>query len=312
MPGSIKALRLHNLLLGGGLTGAQLETELSSARNAGAFEVSLRQRTVVGNLKASLSARLSTAGSTIAINAILRQDVTVLDAILADSSAAAAIAGSSVSVTAVVNNSTALTKLAASSTAMAQMAASATAMGVIAASSSAMTSIAASAAAMAIVAGSATAMSAIAGSSTAMTAVVASSTAMNAIAANSVAKMACYNSDTALNAIAGSTTAMASLRAAAQYTIQSATENGTTAVALGWAGTYIVLGASRSTVLARTVTLTTVRAGSGVSGAIAMNAAADALAQDANVAIPLSAATNFVLSSSGTGTIYLGALRCDV
>lgn len=362
MPGSIKALRLHNLLIGGGLTGAQLETELGNARNAGAFEASLRQRTVVGNLKASAAALPSLAASAIALNAVFRQDMTVLDTVLASSSYASPLAGNTAALNAVIANPTALAKLAASSTAMTQMAASATAMGVIAASatamteiansstamtaiaasatamnavtpsnnamtkiaasatamgvvtasSSAMTSIAASAAAIAIVAGSATAMSAIAGSSTAMTAVVASSTAMNAIAANSVAKMACYNSDTALNAIAGSTTAMASLRAAAQYSTKSATENGTTAVNLSWVGTYIVLGASRATSTARNVTLSTVRAGSGISGTIAMNGTGDALAQDVDVAIPLSAATNFVLSASGTGAIYFGALRCDV
>ena len=311
MPGSIKALRLHKLLLGGGLNVAQLEAELGNAIKAGAFEASLRQRTVVGNLKASPSALNVVAGSAIALNAIFRQDMTVLDTILA--SAGAVIAANTAALGAVIANTTARDKLIASNTSMTQMAASATAMAVLCASSSTMTAIAASAAAMAILAGSATAMSAIAGSATARAATLASSTAMAAIAASSVAKMTCYNSDTFLNEIAASATAMAALRAAAQYSVKTGSANGTTPVALGWVGTYIVLGASRSTTTVNNVTFATVRAGSGISATLAVDAVSDANAMDSNVAIPLSSAASFVLNSGTTGgTFYFGALRCDV
>ena len=271
MPGSIKALRLHHMLLGGALTGAQMEAELGNALKAGGFRASVHQRTA-------------------------------MTAIAASASAMAAITGSPAAMAAVVASSTAMTAIAASASAMAAITGSPAATAAVVASSTAMTAIAASASAMA----------AITGSPAAMAAVVASSTAMTAIAANSVAKISCYKSDAALNAIAASATAMAALRAAEQYSIKTAIENGTGAALLDWIGTYIVLGASRATALARNVTLTTVRAGSGISGTIAMNGTPDALAIDQDVAIPLSAATNFVLSGSGTGAIYFGALRCDV
>lgn len=252
MPGSIKALRLHNLLLGGGLTGSQLETELGNTLAAGAFEASLRQRAVTNALKASSTALSITLASATAFGACLRQDLTVLDAIFASSSALAALAGNTAAINVIAANSGALAKL------------------------------------------------------------VASTPAMTAFAGNSVAKMALYNSSPALTAIAASATAMAALRASAQYSVKTATENGTNAVALGWTGTYIVLGASRSSTTDRNVTVATVRAGSGISGVIDTDTTADTSAMDTNVAIPLSSATSFALDGTGTGTIYFGALRCDV
>lgn len=232
MPGSMKAMRLYHLLLGNGLTGANLDAELGNHLYAGAFEASLRQVTVVENLKASPSALVGIAASGIALDAVIRNAPKVFDAIIANSAALAAL--------------------------------------------------------------------------------VASSSAMDVIAASSVAKTACYNSDALLTAIAESITAVSAMRAAAQYSVKTAIENGVTNVALGWPGTYIVLGASRSTAGARVVSLTPLRAGSAVANTIALDAVADSLARDANVAIPISAAATFALNTAGAGQIYFGALRCDI
>ena len=163
-------------------------------------------------------------------------------------------------------------------------------------------------------AASSTAMTAVAASSTAMTAVAASSTAMTAVAASSTAKMACFNSDTALNAIAASSTAMAACRAAAQYNVQSWSENNTTAVTISLIGTsYIVLGASRSAAAVRTDTFTTLRSGSAISLTTANTAGASSTtATDFNCAIPLVAPYTAKLNNTGTVTGYIGLLRCDI
>ena len=184
----------------------------------------------------------------------------------------------------------------------------------MAASSTAMTAVAASSTAMTAVAASSTAMTAVAASSTAMTAVAASSTAMTAVAASSTAKMACFNSDTALNAIAASSTAMAACRAAAQYNVQSWSENNTTAVTISLIGTsYIVLGASRSAAAVRTDTFTTLRSGSAISLTTANTAGASSTtATDFNCAIPLVAPYTAKLNNTGTVTGYIGLLRCDI
>ena len=176
------------------------------------------------------------------------------------------------------------------------------------------TRMAASSTAMTAVAASSTAMTAVAASSTAMTAVAASSTAMTAVAASSTAKMACFNSDTALNAIAASSTAMAACRAAAQYNVQSWSENNTTAVTISLIGTsYIVLGASRSAAAVRTDTFTTLRSGSAISLTTANTAGASSTtATDFNCAIPLVAPYTAKLNNTGTVTGYIGLLRCDI
>lgn len=124
MPGSVKALRLHNLLAGNALTGAQLETELSNGLNKGAYERSLQQRTVVNALKKSIPALTSNSLSVSAIEAICNQDGAVIDAILANTAIAGNLS-STLSVlqkiadypselTKLVNNATAMTALAAS------------------------------------------------------------------------------------------------------------------------------------------------------------------------------------------------------
>lgn len=56
MPGSVHALRLHNLLLAGALTSAQLDAALSSPAIYGAFLASLRQRSVVDAITSSTHA----------------------------------------------------------------------------------------------------------------------------------------------------------------------------------------------------------------------------------------------------------------
>ena len=249
------------------------------------------------------------------------------------------MAASSTAMTAVAASSTAMTAVAASSTAMTAVAASSTAMTAVIASSTAMTAVAASSTATTAISGNATANNIALGSSysvgaylnevavvggattnstlaaqATMTAVAASSTAMTAVAASSTAKMACFNSDTALNAIAASSTAMAACRAAAQYNVQSWSENNTTAVTISLIGTsYIVLGASRSAAAVRTDTFTTLRSGSAISLTTANTAGASSTtATDFNCAIPLVAPYTAKLNNTGTVTGYIGLLRCDI
>ena len=175
--------------------------------------------------------------------------------------------------------------------------------------------LAASSTAMTAVAASSTAFAAVMANSTAWATVVASSTAMTAVVASSTAKMAIFNSDTALNSISASSTAMTAMRAAAQYSVVSWTENSNTPVTLTLTGTsHIVLGASRSTAsAARTNTLTTLRSGSTISATTALTSTtASTTATDFNCAIPIVSTRSVVLSGTGNGTGYLGILRCDV
>ena len=216
-------------------------------------------------------------------------------------------------------SSTAMTAVAASSTATTAISGNATANNIALGSSY---SVGAYLNEVAVVGGATTnstlaaqaTMTAVAASSTAMTAVAASSTAMTAVAASSTAKMACFNSDTALNAIAASSTAMAACRAAAQYNVQSWSENNTTAVTISLIGTsYIVLGASRSAAAVRTDTFTTLRSGSAISLTTANTAGASSTtATDFNCAIPLVAPYTAKLNNTGTVTGYIGLLRCDI
>lgn len=204
-------------------------------------------------------------------------------------------------------------RLAGSSAAMTALAASNTAVDALVGSANAMKSVASSSAAMAVAAASSPIMAAIAASGVLMQTIAASSAAMAAVVASSVAKMAVFNSDTALNAIAASARAMAACRAAAQYSVVSWTENGATAVALTLTGTsHIVMGASRSTIALRTVTLTTVRSGSAVSAITpSIGVAALTTGAEVNCAIPIVSTRTAKLSGTGSGTCYLGILRCD-
>ncbi len=147
-----------------------------------------------------------------------------------------------------------------------------------------------------------------------MTALAASSAAMNAVAASSAAKMVLFNSDVALNAVAASATAMASLRAAAQYSVVSWAQNGTTPVAFALSGTsHIVLGISQAaTQTGRTNTFTTLRNGTAISGTTPsyLNVSSTT-ALDCNVAIPIVAPRTAAVSATSTNTGYIGILRCD-
>ena len=122
MPGSIKALRLYNLLLGGGLTGAQLGEELADPLSAGAFEAILRQRIVGASLRASPVAMTPIVGSPAALSAILRQnDGTWMTSIAASSSVMATMLASSSARAAFYNSDVALAAIAASATATTAM-----------------------------------------------------------------------------------------------------------------------------------------------------------------------------------------------
>ena len=224
-----------------------------------------------------------------------------------------AVVASSTAMTAISANTLASTAMAASSVAMTAVAGSSAAMAIVVASSTAMTAIAASSIASTAMAASSTAMTAVIGNSSALTTVINSSTAMTAIAANTIAKMAFFNSDTALNALAASATAMAAFRAAAQYALLSATENGTTSVSLAWAGSaYIVLGGSHNTTQTRTATISTRRTGSAIAATIATSGTSSTTGTDVNCAIPVNSAYSFLLNGTGAFTFYFGALRCDV
>jgi hypothetical protein len=126
--------------------------------------------------------------------------------------------------------------------------------------------------------------------------------------------MAVFAADTALNTIKASATAMAALRAAAQYSVVSWSETNASDVTLALTGSsHIVLGASRSSATARANTLKTVRSGSAVSGVTpATSGAANALGKDFDVAIPIVSPFSAMQSGTGTGTGYLGILRCDL
>lgn len=271
MPGSVKALRLHNLILGGGLTAAQLETELNNARAAGAFDASLKQRTVVTALNASAGGLNIVAGSAKAVSAILRQDTTVLAALCADSTAAA---------TMVLNT-------------LGTIAPNAAGMAIVTASSTAMTAVAASATAMGIVAASATAMASVAASSVAITACM----------GNTVARSAIYNNDTALSALANATT-VGYLRAVSQYATKTISNNSAvTAVSLGFTGSAILVDIALDN--SGTITFANRRAGSAVGTLGPVDPAATALPGDTDIMALQSTAT-VATSSSAARTTAIG------
>jgi hypothetical protein len=128
------------------------------------------------------------------------------------------------------------------------------------------------------------------------------------------AKMAAAYSSIFLVAMEGNGTPYTTLRADANYSIVSVTENGTTPVSLSGvlngAGTYLVLGISRSAGTSRTVTFTTLIGGS--TAVAASVATASTAAIDGREAVPIIAPFTAVLNNTGTGTLYMGVLRCDV
>ena len=73
MPGSLKALRLHHLVLGGGITPAQLEAELASPMALGAWEASMRQRSAIQAITHSTAAMLTITAAPSALVSLARQ-----------------------------------------------------------------------------------------------------------------------------------------------------------------------------------------------------------------------------------------------
>ncbi len=197
-----------------------------------------------------------------------------------------------------------------------RMAASSTAMTAVIASSTALAAVIASSTAMTAVAASSTAMTAVIASSTALAAVIASSTAMTAVAASSTAKMAVFNSDTALNAIAASATAMAAMRAAAGYIVGTSTASLSPVAISGpdAAGSYIMLGYSKSHAASQGISLfSTRRSGSAIAAsAAAITNAASTAAANVNIALPLVAPFQSTATSAMGYEWYFGMLRCDV
>jgi hypothetical protein len=108
MPGSLKALRLLNLLVGGGLSASQLETELAVVANKGAFVAAMRQKAFAASLADSSAAITACLGSATASAVILNNTIMLQ-----------AIANSTTAMTAYLANSAFMTSVAASSFALA-------------------------------------------------------------------------------------------------------------------------------------------------------------------------------------------------
>lgn len=115
MSGSIKALRLINLLVGGGLTYTQLNTELSNAMNKGAFSAALRQRDVYDALLMSYVARPVIIASSGAMECIA-QNSNVIDYAIEDTLLLTEMAASSVAMLAITSNYYAMENLASTQT----------------------------------------------------------------------------------------------------------------------------------------------------------------------------------------------------
>jgi hypothetical protein len=297
--GIVRAIRMLNAATSGNLTGAQIETLLTTGDRLGEWEQLLALRGQAGILAASSDAMTAVAASSTAMTAVAASS-TARAAVNANLTALAAVEASTPGLVAWITVPAGLTP-----TDYADMTA-------VAASSTAMAAVAASSTAMAAVAASSTAMAAVAASSTAMAAVAASSTAMDAIGESVTAKEAVWASDTALSAIQASTTAMASLRGAAGYGVESWTENGTSDVAISLSGArYILLGVSRNTATNRTATMITLRSESTQDNFGSTGTSTRTDAQAVDLAAPVQSPFRASLSASGTGTGYLGLLRVD-
>ena len=162
--------------------------------------------------------------------------------------------------------------------------------------------------------GNSTALTIIFSSALATALFVSSSVAMTVLFSSITGKTALYNSDTALNALAANNNAMVLGRSAAQYSVVSLTENGTTAVTISalTGVNYICLGISRNAATIRTATLTTLRTGSGITPSLTSLAIGSTLAVDVNIAIPINSPFTSTLNGTGTGSQHLGVLRCDI
>jgi hypothetical protein len=240
-----------------------------------------------------------------------------------------AIFGSAAALNAMVTNFDAMQTVAASQTAMTAIAASQVAMDAIAASQVAMNAIAASQLALDTVIASTLALNTVVASQVAMDAVtasqfaldtvIASTVVMTAIAGAQAARLAFFNSDIALAAVFNDSNARDILRASAAYgVVTTSSAAGSTSRAIpvpDTAGSYIVLGYSTSDAdLARTITISTLRAGSFRPAAVGTSIAGviSSTAALGNIATPLVSPFNAVSTDISTQTFSFGLLRCDV
>jgi hypothetical protein len=275
MPGSVKALRLQNLLVAGSLTGSQLETELGLSLSLSAWNAALGLRKFSKTIAASSTAMASVIASP-----------TAMASVIASPTAMASVAASSTAMTAVAASSTAMTAVIASSTAMAAVIASSTAMTAVAASSTAMTAVIAS--------------------STAMAAVAASSTAMAAVAASSTARTAIYNSDTALLALENVTTRNI-LRSLTQYvSLSISNTSSSTAKSLTLTGNAIIFEIAAS-LTSQILTIAGRRAGSAQGVIAAYNPPETALPGDRNV-LALTSAATVATNATSANTSFFGLI----
>lgn len=299
--GIVNGLSIVNNLIAGSMTGAQLQTYLTTGSNLASFvQVTnvRRQLQVLRNTPAAVTAvtTSATASATVAANdAALRQWL---------------LYGTSYNWRSFAN----LAAVLASPAVMAEVAASGAAMSALASSPETLAAVIASPTALASFVASSTAMAAVAASSTAMAVVVASSTAITAVGASSTAKMAVYGNDVALAAIAGSSVALAALRGAAGYAVSSAVSS-TTAQAIPGAtagGSYVLLGLSCSASGSLAITaLATRRSGSTRPIASGPSAVVGTTATDIVMCTPLASPLTFT-ANSNSNTWYFGMLRCDV
>lgn len=293
--GIVNGISIVNNLLAGSLSGAQLQSYLSTGLNRASFAQVIHVRRQIRLLAESPSAMAAVAASSTAMTAVAASS-TAMEAVIASSAAWAAVM--------------------ASSTAMAAVAASSTAMTAVAASYMAMTAVIANSTAWATVVASSTAMTAVAASPTAMTAVTANSTAVGAICASVAAKMAVFSSDAALAALASSSVALTTMRAAAGYTVYNKSASSTLTQAItgpNAAGSYILVGLSKNT--ANVVTITAIKTRRSESGRpVTANVGATSSDDASTVPMctPLTSPFTFTQSDTPTSHWYFGMLRCDV
>jgi len=321
----VRAMRMLNAIEAGALSGAQLETLITTDPGRLAeLNVLLGMRGQARRLAASDNATKALWESPTALTRALI--VPVAHAALTADEEAFTRTALTANMTAVAASSTARAAIIASPTATAAVEASPNGLvawvtvpaGLTPTAYANMTAVIASSTAMAAVAASSTAMAAVAASSTAMAAVIASSTAMAAVIASSTAKMAVFNSDTALDAIAASETALGSMRAAAQYAVLASNSNpgneGRTLAGTVPTASYIVLGVSTSDgSTGSTMTVATLRPGSTRQNTNVTAAGNVSLATALGpLVMPMVSPFTIVSTDGGTQIGYVGALRCDV
>jgi hypothetical protein len=131
MPSSIKAIRLVNLLLGGGITNVQLQTELGTAMTKGAFIAALNQGSVQTELSDSTVAMGIFSGSALAVTAMMACP-SFLAVIAGSVNGSSTVAASSAAMTQIAANTKALTAFFGNGVARASLYASDTALATFA------------------------------------------------------------------------------------------------------------------------------------------------------------------------------------